>query len=79
MDMEKSIGWLDYPDLQVGYEHKFVSARWVLGLLALGCHWVMSTLRIEDVITGSLDITWYYTWSISELQVITVVLCHELG
>ena len=27
----------------------------VLGLIALGCHWIMSTLRIEGVITGGWE------------------------
>ena len=51
----------------------------VLGLIALGCHWVMRTLRIEGVITGCLESGWYCTWIISRLQLFTVVLCHELG
>ena len=51
----------------------------ILGFIALGCHWVMSTLRIEGVITGSLESSWYCTWIISGLQVFTAVLCHELG
>ena len=50
-----------------------------LGLIALGCHQVMSTVRIEGVITGSLESGWYCTWSISGIQFFTVVLCHELG
>ena len=51
----------------------------VLGLIALGRHQVMSTLRIEGVITGSMENCWYCTWSISGLHVFTVGLCHELG
>ena len=30
----------------------------VLGLIALGFHWVMSTLRVVCVITGSLESGW---------------------
>ena len=45
----------------------------VLGLIALGCQWVMSTLRIGVVITGSLDIHWYRTWSTRGLQPFTVI------
>ena len=50
-----------------------------MGLVALGCHQVMCTLRIEDVISESLNSGWYCTWSISGLEVFIVVLCHELG
>ena len=67
-----------------------LTCRWVMGtnllhkgdvleLIALSSHQVMSTLRIESVITGSLESGWHCTWSISGLQVFTVVLCHELG
>ena len=51
----------------------------VLGLIALGCHQVMSTLRIEGVITGSLESGWYCTWCISGLQLFTVMWYDELG
>ena len=51
----------------------------VLGLIALDCHQVMSTLRIEGVITGSLESGWYCTWNIRGLQVFTVVLCNNWG
>ena len=58
---------------------EFVQSGELLGLVALGCHQVVSTLRIENVITGSLGSCWYCTWSISGLQVFTVFLCLEMG
>ena len=39
----------------------------------------MSRPRIERVTTSSLNSGWNCTWSISELQVLTVVFYHELG
>ena len=51
----------------------------VLRLITLSCHWVMSTPRIEGLITSSLNSGWNCTWSIPGLQVFIVVLCHELG
>ena len=51
----------------------------VLGLIALGCHQIMSSLRIEGVITGSLETGWYCTWSISGLQVFTVCCAMNWG
>ena len=51
----------------------------VLRLIALSCHWVMSTPRIEGVIIRSMNSDWNCTWIINGLQAFIVVLCHELG
>ena len=51
----------------------------VLGLIALSCHWVINTPRIGGLITCSLNSGWNCPWSISGLQVFTVVFCHQLG
>ena len=56
----------------------FVQWGEVMGLVALGFHQVMSTFGIEGVIKEGLESGWYYTWSISGLQVFRVGLCHEL-
>ena len=47
----------------------FVQWDEVLGLVALGFHQVARKLAIEGVIKGGLVSGWYYTWSISGLQV----------
>ena len=51
----------------------------VLGLIALGIHWVMSTLRMQTVITGDLKSSWYCAWCVSGILVLIAVLVHELG
>ena len=51
----------------------------VLGLIALGFHWVMSTLRVIGVITGSLESGWYCTWSVNGIQVFTNCGVPEIG
>ena len=56
----------------------FVQWDEVLGLVALGCHQVKHTYRIEGVITGGLESSWYCTWSVSRILVLRVGLCHEL-
>ena len=45
----------------------------VLGLIALGFHWVMSTL------TGSLESGWYCTWSVSGIQIFIIMMCQKMG
>ena len=51
----------------------------VLGLITLGFHRVMSTLWIACVMTGSLVSGWYCTWSVSVIQVFTIVVCEKSG
>ena len=51
----------------------------VLGLITLVFHRVMSTLRIVCVMTGSLVSCSYCTWSVSVIQVFTIVVCQKLG
>ena len=62
------------------YGYNYASSRWgVLGLIALGFHWVMSTLRVVCVITGHVKSGWYCTWIVSGIQVFTIVVCQKLG
>ena len=46
-------------------------------LIALSCHWVMSTPRIEGFVPSCMNSGWNCTWIISGLQVLTVVFCHN--